>query len=123
LGKVSLDASAGWAAFSDGDGDWVFAQRFVYHPDQEYPDNGASVEIWSQGPGVAAGVDFSRPDWLMYFLELEILGPLVTLRPGEPPHLDRAVSIPPAAAAVELRLADAAGRELGRLDRCTLEGR
>src|SRR5439155_6264554 len=73
LGKVSLDASAGWAAFSDGDGDWLFAQRFAYHPDQEYPDNGASVEIWSQGPGVAAGADFSRPDWLMYFLELEIL--------------------------------------------------
>ena len=43
--------------------------------------------------------------------------------PLEPVLLDLAVLIPPAAAAIELRLADAAGRELGRLDRCTLEGR
>jgi Domain of unknown function (DUF4380) len=83
LGKVGLDSQAGWVAFSDTAGDWVFAHQFSVTPEAEYPDGGATVEVWTQGPGVAAGVDFSQPHLRGLFMEMEVLGPLVELAPGE----------------------------------------
>lgn len=83
LGKIGIDSLRGWLAFTDAKGDHVFAARFTYEPGRDYPDRGSSVECWTQGPGIAAGVDWSRPGFLLYLLEAEILAPLVTLRPGE----------------------------------------
>ncbi len=83
IGKVGLDACDGWIAFHDRAGDWVLVHQFTYVPGAEYPHGGDSVEIWAQGPGVAAGVDFSLPHLRLHFSEMEVLGPLTTLAPGE----------------------------------------
>jgi len=86
LGKIGADDRAGWVAFADadgdGDGDWVLAHQFAYHEGLEYPDGGVSVEVWTHGPGVASGVDFSAPHLRDFFMEMEVLGPLVSLAPG-----------------------------------------
>src|SRR5207302_5944638 len=55
LGKVGLDSQSGWVAFNDDD--WVFIHQFDVQPGATYPDGGATVEIWTHGPGIAAGVD------------------------------------------------------------------
>ena len=47
LGKVALDSYAGWIAFSDGE--WALLQQFDAQPGQDYPDGGATVEVWTQG--------------------------------------------------------------------------
>jgi hypothetical protein len=83
LGKVGLDSQAGWVAFSDTHDEWAFVHQFPIQPDAAYPDNGATVEVWTHGPGIAAGVDFGQPQLHGHFMEMEVLGPLVELAPGE----------------------------------------
>jgi hypothetical protein len=81
LGKVALDSQAGWIAFSDGE--WALLHQFVVRPGRDYPDGGATVEVWTQGPGIAAGVDFGQPQLGDEFMEMEVLEPLQRLAPGE----------------------------------------
>jgi hypothetical protein len=88
LGKVALDSTAGWVAFGDSDGDWVFVHQFAVTPGAEYPDDGSTVEVWTQGPGVAAGVDFGQPHLRGLFMEMEVLGPLTELVPGATSTID-----------------------------------
>jgi hypothetical protein len=88
LGKVGLDSQAGWVAFNDAGGDWVFTHQFSVTPGAEYPDTGSTVEVWTQGPGVAQGVDFSQEQLRGQLMEMEVLGPLVDLAPGESSSLD-----------------------------------
>ena len=88
LGKVGLDSQAGWVAFTDSSGDWVFAHQFSVTPGAEYPDAGATVEVWTQGPGVAAGVDFSQDHLRGLFMEMEVLGPLIDLAPDAVSSMD-----------------------------------
>jgi hypothetical protein len=83
LGKVGLDSQAGWIAFSDTRDEWVFVHQYAVKPGATYPDDGATVEVWTHGPGKAAGVDFSQPQLHGEFMEMEVLGPLVELAPGE----------------------------------------
>lgn len=62
--KIGVDSAQGWAAYLlDGT---LFLKRFP-HPSGEYPDGGATVEVYSNHD----------------FLELEHLGPLTTIAPGE----------------------------------------
>ncbi len=62
--KIGASVPAGWAAYArDGR---LFVKRFTYVPGAAYPDLGSSVEA------------FTDPA----FLELETLGPLVSLAPG-----------------------------------------
>lgn len=82
LGKVGLDSLAGWVAFADPSGEWVFVHQFEPQPGGDYPDGGMSVEVWTHGPGIAAGVDFSQPQLRGEFMEMEVLSPLVHLEPG-----------------------------------------
>jgi Domain of unknown function (DUF4380) len=86
LGKVALDSQAGWIAFSDGE--WALLHQFEVEPGGDYPDGGATVEVWTQGPGVAAGVDFGQPQLRGEFMEMEVLGPLQRLSPGEQASAD-----------------------------------
>jgi Domain of unknown function (DUF4380) len=90
LGKVGLDSQAGWVAFTDSTGDWVFAHQFSVTPGAEYPDAGSTVEVWTQGPGVAAGVDFSQDHLRGLFMEMEVLGPQVDLAPDAASSMDLA---------------------------------
>lgn len=63
--KVGADSGQGWAAYLlDGT---LFLKRFPHDPKGQYPDGGATIEVYSSHE----------------FLELENLGPLTTIAPGE----------------------------------------
>src|SRR5262249_8255440 len=63
--KIGVDTAAGWAAYLNGGS--LFLKRFPYDPHGQYLDGGANVE------------DYSSAE----FRELENLGPLITLAPGQ----------------------------------------
>lgn len=63
--KIGTDSRQGWAAYV-----WegtLFLKRFAYVPGAQYPDGGATIEVYSNAE----------------FLELEHLGPLTIIPPGE----------------------------------------
>ena len=63
--KIGVDSAQGWAAYLvDGT---LFLKRFPHDANGQYPDGGATVEVYSSHE----------------FLELENLGPLTTIAPGE----------------------------------------
>jgi hypothetical protein len=63
--KVGADSAQGWAGYLlNGT---LFLERFPYVPGGSYPDGGATIEVYSNHE----------------FLELEHLGPLTTVQPGE----------------------------------------
>ncbi len=62
--KIGSDSAQGWAAYVLGT--TLFLKRFP-HPPGEYPDGGASIEVYSNHE----------------ILELEHLGPLTVLQPGK----------------------------------------
>lgn len=63
--KVGLQGRPGWAAYRRGDS--VLVKRVAWLEGEAYPDMDASIQCYSCGD----------------FIELETLGPLVTLAPGE----------------------------------------
>jgi hypothetical protein len=63
--KIGVDSSQGWAAYLLGD--TLYMKRFAHESAAQYPDGGATVEIYSSHE----------------FLEVENLGPLATMQPGE----------------------------------------
>jgi len=88
VGKIGLDASAGWLATLDATDGYVFVHRFTYHPGKEYPD-GASVEFWMNGLGELVAWKsevIKMPENLKdnpYLLESELLSPFATLSPRQ----------------------------------------
>ena len=63
--KIGVDSAQGWAAYLlDGT---LFLKRFPHEATGQYPDGGATIEVYSNHE----------------FLELEHLGPLTTIAPGE----------------------------------------
>jgi hypothetical protein len=63
--KIGVDSGQGWGAYLlDGT---LYVKRFPHEPNAPYPDGGASIEVYSSAE----------------FLELEQLGPLATIKPGE----------------------------------------
>jgi len=84
IGKVGLDSTAGWIAFSQASAQAAFVERFTYYPGAEYPDGGATVECWTVGAGKVANLDYA--DSGIYLMETEVLGPLVTIEPGDSTH-------------------------------------
>jgi len=63
--KIGIGNRQGWAAYSLGR--TLFLKRFAHQAERTYPDQGCNVEIYTAGP----------------FIELETLGPLARLGPGE----------------------------------------
>ena len=87
VGKIGVDSPAGWVAFVNQAVDYTFCQRFTYVDGASYPDDGASVECWTTGLGeVIDGLDYCRDP--LYHVEVEVLGPLRTLAPGEAQTFD-----------------------------------
>ncbi len=91
VGKVGMKVSDGWAAWHDEENNVVFALLFPVKKGLEYPDGGSNFEIWTTGSGTfhANNRDFQTeysPETA--WMELEIMGPLVQLRPGESSSLD-----------------------------------
>ncbi len=67
--------------------DLTLSLGFTVDPSGTYPDGGCTAELWMQHPTAepVAVLDGWQPDaWLV---ELEVLGPLVTLAPGESTEL------------------------------------
>lgn len=62
--KAGFSVPDGWAAYARNG--HLFVKKFEYLPGAKYPDFGASAEVYTDGS----------------MLELETLGPLVTLPPG-----------------------------------------
>ena len=63
--KIGVDSAQGWAAYLlEGT---LFLKRFPHDAGGQYPDGGATIEVYSSHE----------------FLELENLGPLTTIAPGQ----------------------------------------
>ena len=87
VGKVGLDCNEGWLAVVKGQSDHCFVASFRYVPNATYPDH-CTVEFWLNGAGefILNGASYTNapdPRETPYFMESEILGPLVELQPGE----------------------------------------
>lgn len=80
VGKIGVHSPAGWIAFADRRAGFALCIQFPYEPDAEYPDNGATVECWTESPGAPSPIPIRSPG---YILEAEALSPLLTLRPLE----------------------------------------
>ena len=78
VGKIGVHSPAGWIAFADRRTGFVLCMQFPYQPDAEYPDNGATVECWTESPGAPSPIPIRSPG---YILEAEVLSPLLTLHP------------------------------------------
>lgn len=82
VGKRGFTDATGHVAWFGHDGSGL---RLSFQPDlgAEYPDGGARVEVWMQSPipSPIAELGGLHPD--AHLAELEVLGPLTTLTPGE----------------------------------------
>jgi hypothetical protein len=78
VGKIGVHSPIGWIAFADRQSGFVLCMQFPYEPDAEYPDNGATVECWTESPGAPSPIPIRSPG---YILEAEVLSPLYTLEP------------------------------------------
>ena len=78
VGKIGVHSPAGWIAFADKRAGVALCMQFPYEPEAEYPDNGATVECWTESPGAPSPIPIRSPG---YILEAEVLSPLLTLEP------------------------------------------
>ena len=78
VGKIGVHSPAGWIAFADRRTGFVLCMQFPYQPDAVYPDNGATVECWTESPGAPSPIPIRSPG---HILEAEVLSPLLTLHP------------------------------------------
>jgi len=75
VGKVGMKVREGWAVWHDEENDVAFTMLFPIQENSEYPHGGHNFEIWTNNPETA-------------YMELEVLGPLTNLNPGESSSLD-----------------------------------
>lgn len=90
VGKIVMDVPAGWAAMVDPISRSTYVQRFPYDPEAEYPDGG-NFEVWVAGKGEFVHKNermWAKDDPKGRLIEMEVQGPLVTLKPGEETHLN-----------------------------------
>jgi hypothetical protein len=85
VGKIVMDVSDGWAAMVDPASGYTYVQRFPYDPKAAYPDGG-NFESWVAGKGEFVHNNKrlnAADDPKGRLIEMEILGPRVTLKPGQ----------------------------------------
>jgi hypothetical protein len=70
VGKIGADCTAGWICFNDRQSGYASVKTFAYQAGKKYPDSGASVQVYTY-------------DNTYNMLEVEVLGPLVTLAAGD----------------------------------------
>jgi hypothetical protein len=83
LGKIGAFADSGWLAFTDTAAGFVLCLRFPHDAEATYPDGGATVECFTESPLATSTPEFGSYQSVGFVLEAEVLGPLVTLDPGE----------------------------------------
>ncbi|MFN8474375.1 MAG: DUF4380 domain-containing protein [Anaerolineae bacterium] len=81
IGKVGLDSTAGWIAFSNDAAKCAFVANFDVARGADYPDGGATVEAWTTGRGKVGNFDYESSP--VYLMEIEVLSPLYSFAPGE----------------------------------------
>jgi len=84
-GKIGLDTMNGWAAMVDENSGFSFVQRFETFPRASYSDS-SSFYVWVAGRGeyIHKRKLFTEPDNPNgRFVEMEIVGPQIKLKPGE----------------------------------------
>ncbi len=69
VGKIGADCKAGWICFNDRATGYAYVKTFTYQEGKPYPDSGAAVQVYT----------YSDKN----MLEVEVLGPLVTLAAGD----------------------------------------
>jgi len=67
-GKVFADSAAGWVAYVNDEAGLTYVKRFKVEAGAEYPDDGATVEVYTSGG--------------LPYMEVEVLSPLTELKPG-----------------------------------------
>jgi len=70
LSEIAADSVGGWIAYVDDIHQYAFVNRFEASKLDDYPDEGATVEVYT------AGGDLS-------YMEMQVLSPLYTLQPEE----------------------------------------
>ncbi len=82
VGKIGLVSTAGWFAFASQTDGYVLCARFAVDLGAEYPDDGSTVECWTESPIAMThqGLTYQSAGYVM---EAEVLGPLRTLQPGQ----------------------------------------
>lgn len=68
-GKIGADCRAGWIAFIDQQDGYAYVKTFTYEDGKEYPDSGASVQVYTYNNRNVT--------------EVEVHGPLVSLSPND----------------------------------------
>jgi hypothetical protein len=66
---MGADCKAGWVCFNDRKTGYAYVKTFTYQDGRNYPDSGASVQVYTYS-------SYSM-------VEVEVLGPLVTLAAGD----------------------------------------
>ncbi len=69
-GKIGADSVAGWIAHVDEINEYAYIKRFQVHKPADYPDQGATVEVYTNGGDLS-------------YMEVGVLSRLHTLQPGE----------------------------------------
>lgn len=77
VGKLGVPGTAGWVTYG------ALTLSFEVDPAGEYPDDGSPLEIWLEHPLPAPLAELGDLDPPARIVELEVLGPLTTLAPGE----------------------------------------
>ncbi|MFV0407904.1 MAG: DUF4380 domain-containing protein [Propioniciclava sp.] len=82
VGKLGLTNATGLLCLERGDGAAI-SMRFDPDPAASYPDDGCQAELWFQCPVEEPLAELGGLHPQVRLVELEVLGPLVTLEPGE----------------------------------------
>lgn len=86
--EVWIDSPGGWVAVVDGKTRYAMVERFHYQADAEYPGK-ATVIFYKNGPALEMdekGIPFvtvAKAEDRLHYLEAELNGPMVKLKPGE----------------------------------------
>ena len=94
VGKLGFPDASGTLEFARPDGASVRLE-FAPEPDGEYPDGGSRVELWLQCPIEEPLAEFGGLHPQAHLVELEVLGPLRTLAPGESASLELSWAVTP----------------------------
>ncbi|MGA6161367.1 DUF4380 domain-containing protein [Amycolatopsis magusensis] len=81
VGKLGFPAATGLLTHVGAGG--TLTQAFAVADGAEYPDQGSRAEIWTECPLPAPLAELGDLDPPARIVEIEVLGPLTTLAPGE----------------------------------------
>jgi hypothetical protein len=91
VGKVGMKVREGWGAWNDEENGLIYVLFFPIKKGSQYPDGGSNFEIWTSGKGtIKVGNNDITSEYSPETanMELEVMGPLTRLNPGDSSHLN-----------------------------------